>query len=91
MTKMIIKVDNNDINWINSFNAYYDSTFTIGQEIEREDVDQFQKMADDFIRDMQSKGGIDAAIKKMTEAVREGKDLLPDVSPALKATTGRGR
>ena len=48
MTKMIIKVDNNDINWINSFNAYYDSTFTIGQEIEREDADQFQKMADDF-------------------------------------------
>ncbi len=48
MTKMIIKVDNNDINWINSFNAYYDSTFTIGQEIEREDADQFQKMAYDF-------------------------------------------
>lgn len=48
MTKMIIKVDNNDINWINSFNAYHDSTFTIGQEIEREDSEQFQKMADDF-------------------------------------------
>lgn len=48
MTKMIIKVDNNDINWINSFNAYYDSVFIIGQEIEREDVEQFQKMADDF-------------------------------------------
>ena len=48
MTKMIIKVDNNDINWINSFNAYYDSAFTIGQEIEREDADQFQKMAYDF-------------------------------------------
>lgn len=48
MTKMIIKVDNNDINWMNSFNAYYDSTFTIGQEIERENAEQFQKMADDF-------------------------------------------
>ena len=48
MNKMIIKVDNNDINWINSFNAYYDSAFTIGQEIEREDADQFQKMAYDF-------------------------------------------
>ena len=50
-----------------------------------------EKMADDFIRDMQSKGGIDAAIEKMTEAVKEGKDLLPDVSPALKVATGRAR
>ena len=29
--------------------------------------------------------------KKMTEAVKEGKDLLPDVSPALKVATGRAR
>lgn len=50
-----------------------------------------EKMADDFIRDMQSKGGIDGAIVRMTEAIKEGKDLLPDVSPALKATTGRAR
>ena len=48
MTKIIIKVDNNDINWMNSFNAYYDSVFIISQEIEREDAEQFQKMADDF-------------------------------------------
>ena len=34
---------------------------------------------------------ISDAIEKMTEAVKEGKDLLPDVSPALKATTGRAR
>ena len=48
MTKMIIKVENDDINWMKSFNAYYDSVFIIGQEIEREDAEQFQKMADDF-------------------------------------------
>lgn len=48
MTKMIIKVENDNINWMESFNAYYDSVFIIGQEIEREDVERFQKMADDF-------------------------------------------
>ena len=48
MTKMIIKADNDDVNWINAFNAYYDSVFIIGQEIEQEDVDYFQKMADEF-------------------------------------------
>lgn len=48
MTKMIIKVKNDNINWMESFNAYYDSVFIIGQEIEREDVERFQKMADDF-------------------------------------------
>ena len=45
---MIIKVENDNINWMESFNAYFDSTFIIGQEIEREDAEQFQKMADDF-------------------------------------------
>ena len=48
MTKMIIKVENDDINWMKSFNAYFDSVFKIGQEIEQEDAEQFQKMADDF-------------------------------------------
>ncbi|CAM3170019.1 hypothetical protein HZR21_08590 [Lactococcus laudensis] len=48
MTKMIIKVEKDDINWMKSFNEYFDSTFIIGQEIEREDAEQFQKMADDF-------------------------------------------
>ena len=66
--------------------AMFDRT-KYGKEL----VQLAEKMADDFIRDMQSKGGIDAAIKKMPEAVKEGKDLLPDVSPALKATTGRAR
>ena len=48
MTKMIIRVKNDNVNWMKSFNAYYDSVFAIGQEIEREDADQFQKMAYDF-------------------------------------------
>ena len=66
--------------------AMFDRT-KYGKEL----VQLAEKMADDFIRDMQSKGGIDAAIEKMTEAVKEGKDLLPDVSPVLKAATGRAR
>ena len=48
MTKNIIKVNNNITNWMDAFNAYYDSVFIIGQEIEQEDVERFQKMADDF-------------------------------------------
>lgn len=48
MTKNIIKVNNNIANWMDAFNAYYDSVFIIGQEIEQEDVERFQKMADDF-------------------------------------------
>ena len=48
MSKMIIKPHNNDVNWMDAFNAYYDSVFIIGQEIEQEDVDYFQKMADEF-------------------------------------------
>ncbi len=48
MTKMIIKVENDNVNWMSCFNAYYDNVFIIGQEIEREDAEQFQKMADDF-------------------------------------------
>lgn len=66
--------------------AMFDRT-KYGKEL----VQLAEKMADDFIRDMQSKGGIAAAIEKMTEAVKEGKDLLPDVSPALKVATGRAR
>ena len=42
---MIIKADNDDINWINAFNAYYDGVFIIGQEIESEDIEWFLKKA----------------------------------------------
>lgn len=48
MIKTIIKADNDDVNWINSFNAYCDGVFIIGQEIDQEDVERFQKKADDF-------------------------------------------
>lgn len=41
-------------------------------------------LADEFIQNLQSKGGIDGAIQKMTEAIAEGQDLLPEVSPELK-------
>ena len=50
-----------------------------------------EKLADEFIRDMASKEGIDGAIERMAEAVKAGKDLLPGVSPALKSNTGRTR
>lgn len=50
-----------------------------------------QKLAEEFIRDMQSKGGIDGAIQKMTEQIAAGKDLLPDVSQALKQNSGKAR
>lgn len=48
-------------------------------------------LADEFIQHLQSKEGIDGAIQKMTEAIAEGKDLLPDVSPELKQNTGKVR
>ena len=46
-------------------------------------------LADEFIQNLQSKGGIDGAIQKMTEAIAEGQDLLPEVSPELKQRTGK--
>lgn len=50
-----------------------------------------EKLADEFIRDMVSKEGIDGAIERMAEAVKTGEDLLPGVSPVLKSNTGRTR
>lgn len=50
-----------------------------------------QKLADECISDMQSKEGIDGAIRKMTEQIEKGMDLLPDVSPALKKDGGKAR
>ena len=46
-----------------------------------------EKLAEDFVRDIQSKG-TDAAIQKLTEAVKEGKAPLPNASPALKKDKG---
>ena len=48
-------------------------------------------LADEFIQHLQSKGGIDGAIQKMTEAIAQGQDLLPDVSPELKQRSGKVR
>lgn len=49
------------------------------------------KLAGELIEDMSREGGIDVAIQKMTEQIKEGKDMLPEVSPALKQNTGRSR
>lgn len=48
-------------------------------------------LADEFIQHLQSKEGIDGAIQRMTEAIAEGKDLLPGVSPELKQNAGKVR
>lgn len=48
-------------------------------------------LADKFIQHLQSKEGIDGAIQRMTEAIAEGKDLLPGVSPELKQNAGKVR
>lgn len=45
----------------------------------------------ELIRDMDGKGGLEAAVKKMAEGIKAGKDMLPDVSSALKQDTGRKR
>lgn len=48
-------------------------------------------LAEALIEDMSREGGIDAAVKKMTDQIKAGEDLLPDVSPALKKNGGRSR
>lgn len=48
-----------------------------------------EKLAGELIEDMMSQDGIDGAIQKMTEAIAEGRDLLPDVSPELKQGKAR--
>ncbi|MCI8882540.1 MAG: hypothetical protein HFH43_05760 [Lachnospiraceae bacterium] len=48
-------------------------------------------LAEELIADISREGGIDAAIKKMTDQIKAGEDLLPDVSPALKQGVGSSR
>lgn len=48
-------------------------------------------LAEELIADISRAGGIDAAVKKMTDQIKAGEDLLPDVSPALKKDGGRSR
>lgn len=50
-----------------------------------------RKMAEKFIQDLQSPERSDGAIQRMAEGITAGKDLLPDVSPALKQNKGRAR
>lgn len=50
-----------------------------------------QMLADQLIRDLNSKGGIDAAVRKMTDQIKAGEDLLPDVSLTLKKNGGKSR
>lgn len=66
--------------------AMFDRT-KYGKEIE----ELAEKLAEELIRDIQSKGGIDGAVRRMTDAIREGADLLPEVSPELKKNGGRAR
>lgn len=48
-------------------------------------------LAEELIADMSREGGIDAAVRRMTDQIKAGGDLLPDVSPALKKNGGRVR
>lgn len=50
-----------------------------------------EKLAGELIEDMMSKDGIDGAIQRMTEAIAEGRDLLPEVPPTLKQRSGKAR
>lgn len=50
-----------------------------------------EKLAGELIEDMMSKDGIDGAIQRMTEAIAEGRHLLPEVSPTLKQRSGKAR
>lgn len=58
-----------------------------GKEIE----ELAKVLAEELIRDAESKDGIDGTIEKMKEAVSAGEDLLPNVSPELKQNKGRSR
>lgn len=48
-------------------------------------------LVETLVEDIGREGGIDAAVKKMTDQIKAGEDLLPDVSPALKQSAGRSR
>ena len=50
-----------------------------------------ESIADEFIRGLGSKDGIDAAIKRMAGQIKAGRDLSPDLGPAAKKGAGRER
>ncbi len=68
------------------FDALFDRT-RYGKELD----ELAEKLASELIEDMLSEGGIDYAIQKMMEAIAEGEDLLPEVSPELKQRSGEVR
>lgn len=50
-----------------------------------------EKLVGELLQDLESKEGIDDAVRKMTEAIVGGKDLLPEASLELKKKSGRER
>ncbi len=50
-----------------------------------------EKLVGELLQDLELKEGIDDAMRKMMEAIVEGKDLLPEASPELKKKSGRER
>lgn len=50
-----------------------------------------EKLVGELLQDLESKEGIDDAVRKMTEAIVGGKDLLPKASLELKKKSGRER
>lgn len=50
-----------------------------------------EKLAGRLIQDLESKEDINDAVRKMTEAVAEGKDFLPEASTEFKKKSGRER
>ena len=48
-------------------------------------------LAEGLLEDIKREGGIDAAVKRMTDQIKAGEDLFPDVSPALKKNGGMVR
>ena len=50
-----------------------------------------EKLVGELLQNLESKEGIDDAVRKMTEAIVGGKDLLPEASLELKKKSGRER
>ncbi len=48
-------------------------------------------LAEALIEDISRGGDIDAAVKNLTDQIKEGVDQQPDVSPAVKQSAGRSR
>ncbi len=48
-------------------------------------------LAEALVEDISRGGDIDAAVKNLTDQIKEGVDQQPDVSPAVKQSAGRSR